>query len=167
MPFINKLDPSSAAFVPDPSIQSEAINYMSLFGTDFSAGFQDLDMNMDMNIEPSAPGAHAHEHEHVVPENPTNQHNTSGASNTSGITLEKVQMDMYIAFNSFMQLQSAYQAKLRRVETELANNVQEAHNLRQDVDVLSNWAKAVLEHFGHGETCKEAKAVPKSQDPVV
>lgn len=118
MPFVNKLDPSSATFVPDPSIQSEAINYMNFFGTDFSAGFQDLEMNMDMNNDPTASGVHLHEHEHIVPENPTihHQHDASEASNAPGITLEKVQMDMYIAFNSFMQFQSAYQAKLRRVE---------------------------------------------------
>ena len=117
MSFVNKLDPSSAAFVPDPTNQSDSIsNYMNFFGTDFSAGFPDLAMNM--NVEPSAPESHPQKHAHVPSEDPAcqHQHDYSAAFNTPGITLEKVQMDMYIAFNSFMQLQSEYQAKLQCVE---------------------------------------------------
>ena len=106
MSFVNKLDPSSAAFVPDASNQSGAMDYMSVFGTDFSAGFPDL--AMDMNIDPQ---------KHVPSENHTcQQQQDSSAFVTPGITLEKVQMDMYVAFNSFMQLQNDYQNKLQHVE---------------------------------------------------
>ncbi|KAF1353039.1 hypothetical protein EJ07DRAFT_182969 [Lizonia empirigonia] len=115
---------------------------------------------MDMTADHQFPEPFAHCHERSPPIS------QQKPGTTPEITLEKVQMDMYIAFNSFMQLQSAYQAKIQVVEKELAKNVQEASSLREDVDVLSDWAKAVLEYFGNDGASKDAKAGIKAQDPV-
>jgi hypothetical protein len=116
MSFANKLDPSSAAFVPAKSGQADNINYAELFGPEFAAGFPDI--TMDMNLDPPAPEAFAHNHEHILPKIATDQQQPGSTTTFQmpGITLQKVQMDMYIAFNSFMQLQSEYQAKIQSVE---------------------------------------------------
>jgi hypothetical protein len=116
MSFVNKLDPSSAAFVPATNGQSDNIDYAELFGPEFTAGFPDL--AMDMNVDPPALDAFVHNHEHVLPKNATNQQQPGSTTTFTApsITLEKVQMDMYIAFSSFMQLQSEYQAKIQCVE---------------------------------------------------
>ena len=117
MSFANKLDPSSAAFVPSTSGQSDNINYADLFGTEFAAEFPD--MAMDMNLDAPAPEHFADNHGHIPPNNTANQSQpeSTATPHIHGITLQKVQMDMYVAFNSFMQLQSEYQAKIQSVET--------------------------------------------------
>ncbi|KAF2633015.1 hypothetical protein BU25DRAFT_444974 [Macroventuria anomochaeta] len=164
MSFVNKLDPSSAAFIPDPNVHSEAVtDYMGFF-TDFSASFPDIGMNVD----PCVPEPCPQKQDNFPSAHPAGQrqHDPS-AFGTPGITLEKVQMDMYIAINSFIQLQNEYQAKLGCVERELAKNVEEASNLRQDVNVLSNWAKAVLDHFQQEGTTKDAKVVSQDQNSVL
>ncbi|UPX14880.1 uncharacterized protein EKO05_0005351 [Ascochyta rabiei] len=166
MSFTNKLDPSSAAFIPNSNNQSETIeaDYMNFLGMDFTSSFPEL----AMNIEPCISDPHPHKQEPFPSEQFTSQRQQgSSVFGVPAITLEKVQMDMYAAFTSFMQLQNEYQTKLQHVERELARNVQEAHDLRQDVDVLSNWAKAVLNHFGHEGTTKETEAVSKDQNSVV
>lgn len=116
MSFVNKLNPSSAAFVPDTSNQLEAMEYMGVFGTEFSAGFPDL--AMDMNIEPAASETCPQKQEYILSENATGQQqqDSSSAFAVPAITLEKVQIDMYNAFSSFMQLQNDYKTKLQHVE---------------------------------------------------
>lgn len=112
MSLANKLDPSSAAFVPSTNGYSDNINYAELFGTDFAAEFSD--MAMDMNLDASAPEQFADNHGHIPPNQ--SQPESTATSHMPGLTLQKVQMDMYVAFNSFMQLQNEYQAKIHSVE---------------------------------------------------
>jgi hypothetical protein len=100
MSFANKLDPSSAAFVPLSSGHSDNINYAELFGTDFAAEFPD--MTMDMNLDAPAPQRFADNHGHLPPIQ--SQPESTANSHIPGLTLQKVQMDMYVAFNSFMRL---------------------------------------------------------------
>ena len=94
----NKLNPASASFLPSPSGHFDPIpEYMKIFGTDFSAGFPEQD--------------------YFLPEQPTDerQHDPS-TLDTPKVTLEMVQRNMSIAFNSFMQLQNEYHDKLQHVE---------------------------------------------------
>jgi hypothetical protein len=116
MSYPHKLDPSSTSFIPDPQNQPDTVSgYMNVFGTDFSATFPELGLNFDPY---SSEECSRKQDKSQIPHPPqtAQTHHGHPMFQPPGVTLEKVQMEMCVAFDSFMQLQHEYQAKLQRVE---------------------------------------------------